>query len=222
MTRSLRRALDALLILCISLAINAIPKSHNISGSSEGHPMCNDFMSWTTKGYDPNDCLKSLERLEDTDYRFYRSQDFEFLAIGATGKTKYQKVRLPRKYSVGTCTLIIAMLSDFGDHTLPGQIRGRKEYGISEVSKFSYLRSVAAWVDSQCIDNERSRLGWCATGERFDIGVFFVATASKFNKEVSRRFAGGNSSQDVWRDSGVRNLSNADSSDGRDRGVRES
>ena len=114
------------------------------------------------------------------------------------------------------------MLSDFGDHSLPGQIRTRKEYRTSEVSKFSYLLSVAAWVDSQCVDGKKPRMGWCATGERFDIGVFFAATASRFNKEVSPRLARGNSSQGPWRDSGLRILFGADSSDGRDRGVRES
>lgn len=201
MTRFLRRALNALLILCLTSPINAFPKLQNLTTATETHPICTGAMSWTSKSYDPNDCLKSLEKLEDTDLRIFRSRDFEFLAMGATGQTKYDNVRLPRKYTVETCTLIIAMLSDFSDYSLPGQIRVRKEYEHNEVSRFSYLWSVAAWVDRHCVDGKDPRLGWCATGEKFNIGVFFVATKSKFNKEVSMRLARGNASQNTSRSS---------------------
>ena len=171
--------------------------------------------------WDPNDCLNALYKLEETDLRVYRSHDFEFLAIGATGETKHDKIRLPRKYTVDTCTLVIAMLSDFTEYSLPGQIRERKEYERSDVSKFSYLWSVAAWVDGHCPGARNPLFGWCATGEKFDIGVFFVATVSKFNKEVSVGLARGNTSQGSWRNSGLRGLFNTSISDGRDMGVGE-
>ena len=222
MTRSLRRAIEALLILCIALHINAFPKLHNLTAKSETHPICTETIGWTSKSFDPNDCPKSLWKLEDTDLHFYRSRDFEFLGIGATGTTKLEKLRLPHKYTVGTCTLVFAMLSDFTDFSLPGQIRARKDYGHSEISKFSYLWSVASWVDGHCVGAKRPRLGWCATGENFNIGVFFVATESKFDKEVSRVLARENSSQSTWRNSELRGQLGAGSSDGRDRGVEKS
>ena len=86
------------------------------------------------------------------------------------------------------------MLANFGDLTLPGQTREREEYSTTDVSKFSYLLSVASWVDGTCVAAKNAALGWCSTGEEFSIGVFFAATGSVFDKETGKVLLRGNGS----------------------------
>ena len=133
--------------------------------------------------YDPNDCLSAVQRLEDTDLKFFKSIELEFLAPGATRKSSLPSIRTPRKYTVGSCTLVIAMLSTLPPWSLPGKRRPRQPYAPSDKSRFSYLRSIGSWVDGTCLEGEHM-LGWCATGENYDIGVFLWSTSSFMNKEA--------------------------------------
>ncbi|KAL8906906.1 MAG: hypothetical protein Q9171_006074 [Xanthocarpia ochracea] len=185
---------NALLYSIIISNTLARPLSYNASFSDELKPHCTDSTDWTAAFYNPNHCLDALQKLEDTDYKVHQSRDLEFLAPGAKSRTSLSAVRLPRKYTSGTCTIIIAMLSTIVEDILPGQVHQAQEYGTTDVSKFSYLWSIAAWVDRHCV-NKNSYLGWCATGRNGDIGVFTVATKSEMNRILSSVLLLGNTSR---------------------------
>ena len=169
--------------LFLALSVAAIPTSYSLMRPDENHPMCTRDYDWTGAMYDPNDCLSAVERLEKTDLKFFKSTELEFLAPGATRRSSLPTIRTPRKYTVGSCTLVIAMLSTLPAWSLPGQRQRRQPYAPSDTSKFSYLRSVSSWVDETCLEGALM-LGWCATGENYDIGVFIWGTASTMNKEI--------------------------------------
>ena len=175
----------SLLLYCIfSSIIEAHPLSLNTSLSAELNPQCTDSVDWMNDRYfNPNQCLEALNKLENTDLRVYKSQDIEFLAIGAKPRTNLPGVRLPRRYVSQGCTIVIAMLSTITENFLPGQEKQVDEYAITDVSKFSYLWSIAAWIDGTCV-SKASSLGWCATGSQESIGVFTVGTQSKANRDI--------------------------------------
>lgn len=187
-----RCKLYATFLLLLTSAITALPKVHNLTDADETEPMCTDDTDFTGRSYNANDCLLAINKLEDTDYAFYRARDFEFLALGAVPRTDLDTIRLPRRYTVGTCTLVLAMLSTFPEYSLPGQVRQRRSYRASDRSKFTYLWSVAAWVDGRC--DKKGLMGWCATGAEFSIGVFMVATGSRIEEGLGRWRGRGNSS----------------------------
>ena len=166
-----------------TLSVAAIPPSYSIIRSDEHHPMCTNGFDWAGAMYDPNDCLRAVERLEDTDLKFFKSIELEFLAPGATRTSSLPTIRTPRKYTVDSCTLVIAMLSTLPPLSLPGQTRRRQPYAPSDTSRFSYIRSISSWVDRTCIEKSE-KLGWCATGENYDIGVFLWSTASIMDKKI--------------------------------------
>lgn len=176
------------IIHCVFLSLtHAYPSFLNTSLSSELAPQCINSKMWMDGGsFDPSHCYAALNKLEDTDFRLYKSRDIEFLAPGAIPQTKLDAVRLPRIYTSESCTIIVAMLGTIKEHFLPGQVRQAEEYGTTDLSKFSYLWSIAAWIDGSCVAKE-AYLGWCATGTHSDIGVFVVGTESK----VSRMILGG-------------------------------
>lgn len=193
MARSITLQLRAYLVLttiihCVFLSLtHAHPLFLNTSLSSELAPQCTNSKMWIDgRSFDPNHCFAALNKLEETDFRLYKSRDVEFLALGAKPQTKLDAVRLPRIYTSESCTIIVAMLVTIKDHFLPGQVRQADEYGTTDMSKFSYLWSIAAWIDGACVD-KATNLGWCATGTHSDIGVFVVGTGSK----VSRMILGG-------------------------------
>ena len=173
----------AALWLFLALSVAAFPTSSGLIRSSENHPMCTNDYDWTGAAYDPNDCLSAVERLENTDLKVFKSIEFEFLAPGATRRSSLPTIRTPRRYTVNSCTLVIAMLSTLPPWSLPGHERPRQPYAPSDTSRFSYLRSISSWVDKTCLEGDKM-LGWCATGKNFDIGVFIWSTASAMNKEI--------------------------------------
>ncbi|KAL8673564.1 MAG: hypothetical protein Q9168_002018 [Polycauliona sp. 1 TL-2023] len=161
--------------------------------SAEKNPQCTPSTSWMKNGhFNPNDCLPALHKLEDTDLKIFKTRNIEFLAPGAVPRTKLDAVRLPRIYSFESCSIVISMLSTITEDFLPGQERQVTEYGSTDVSKFSYLWSVAAWVDGTCVV-KTAGLGWCATGLHGDVGVFLVGTTSPvYNIILRGRTVGGN------------------------------
>ncbi|KAL8873153.1 MAG: hypothetical protein Q9205_005501 [Flavoplaca limonia] len=169
------------LLCCIifSSLTQAHPSSLNTSFSSELTPQCTNSIDWMNDRYfNPNHCLNALFKLENTDLRVYKSRDIEFLALGAKPRTKLPGIRLPRRYTSEGCTIVIAMLSTITENFLPAQEKQVDEYAITDVSKFSYLWSIAAWIDGRCV-TKASSLGWCATGLQQSIGVITVGTQSK-------------------------------------------
>ena len=174
----------ASLWLFLALSVAAVPTSYSLIRSGEDHPICTKDYDWTGAMYDPNDCWSAVERLEKTDLKFFKSIELEFLAPGATRRTSLPTIRTPRKYTVDSCTLVIAMLSTLPPWSLPGQKRRRQPYAPSDTSRFSYLRSISSWVDGTCLEDSLM-LGWCATGENYDIGVFLWSTASAMNKGIT-------------------------------------
>ena len=171
-----------LLLTCLigvvqSIAINLTRPEHK--------PLCTARYEWTGKSYDPNDCLRALHHFEDTDFQYYKGREFEFLTYGAIPKSNLPRIRLPRKYTVGSCEIVIAMIGSFAPGLLPGQTFRSEPYQQTDISRFSYLWSVAAWLDATCLEKIK-HLGWIATGENYDIGVFVWATGSTMNKAVMR------------------------------------
>ncbi|KAI4195047.1 MAG: hypothetical protein LQ350_007429 [Teloschistes chrysophthalmus] len=184
----------ALLYCILSQIIQAHPLFLNTSLSSELQPHCTNYATWMNGGsFNPNDCLLALEKLEDSDFKIYKSRDIEFLARGAKSRTNLGTVRLPRSYTKGSCTIIFAMLGTITEHILPGQVRDADEYGSTDVSKFSYLWSVSAWVDGNCIAKE-GRLGWCATGRYSNIGVFTFIVMTSESSDSQRSVISSNDS----------------------------
>lgn len=166
------------------LTIGASPMASNSSLSDDEHqPMCTNTFDWTGRVYNSNDCLDALHRLHDTDLKIYRTRELEFLAPGAEPRSNLPAIRTPRRHTVGSCTLVIAMLSTFPPLSLPGQVIRRRPYASTDISRFSYLWSVASWLDDTCI-HKGKMLGWVATGRNFDVGVFAWATASDMNRGV--------------------------------------
>ncbi|KAL9631258.1 MAG: hypothetical protein Q9204_004311 [Flavoplaca sp. TL-2023a] len=172
-----------ILLCCIifSSLTQAHPLSLNTSLSSELIPQCTSSVDWMNDRYfNPNHCLDALYKLENTDLRVYKSRDIEFLALGAKPRTTLPGIRLPRRYTSEGCTIVIAMLSTITENFLPAQEKQVDEYAITDVSKFSYLWSIAAWIDGKCVSHASS-LGWCATGLQQSIGVIMLGTQSKAN-----------------------------------------
>ncbi|KAI4267735.1 MAG: hypothetical protein L6R38_008123 [Xanthoria sp. 2 TBL-2021] len=186
----------AILLYCVFVSVTqAHPLFLNTTLSDELHPQCTDSNDWMNGGFfNPNHCLDALGKLEHTDLKLYKSRDIEFLAPGAKSRTNLDTVRLPRRYTSESCTIIIAMLSTITEHFLPGQVRQADEYGNTDRSKFSYLWSIAAWLDGTCV-SKASMLGWCATGTHSNIGVFVVGTKSKVNTIISSGLLLGNTNR---------------------------
>ncbi|KAL8966824.1 MAG: hypothetical protein Q9183_003194 [Haloplaca sp. 2 TL-2023] len=185
-------------ILCyllLSIA-QALPPSFNASLGDEAHPQCTPSQDWVHGLLNPNHCLDALQKFSETDYKLYRFRDIEFLAAGAKPRADLDTVRLPRKYTSESCTIVIAMLSTIHEHILPGQVRQADEYDATDQSKFSFLYSIAAWIDKTCV-SKVATLGWCATGRDLDIGVFVVGTKSKVYHVLTRGLLGGGIDRDT-------------------------
>lgn len=180
-----RSKLNGAIFLLIVLVGVAKSMAINLTLPSEHGPMCTAEYEWTGKSYDPNDCLRALHRLEDTDFVYHKAREFEFLSYGAEPKTNLPRIRLPRRYTVGSCEIVIAMISTFPPNSLPGQTFRTKPYESTDISRFSYLWSIAAWLDATCLD-KANHLGWVATGQNYDIGVFVWATGSSIGKRTTQ------------------------------------
>lgn len=100
----------------------------------------------------------------------------EFRAPGAKRVTHAPAQKTPRKYTFGTCTLAIVMVSDFPNpDSLPG---GLKKGPPADTGTYYNIWALAEDLVDQCVKNE-GEVGWQATGARNGIGVFIWATGSQ-------------------------------------------
>ena len=127
--------------------------------------------------YSEEDCVDAIAGLQHSDYDSYGQNLFEFLAPGAGAWYGYPYIVTPRRYTVRTCTIAIAMLVNFPPGMLPGE-PPRLPYGFSDVSSFAQMWSAARQIDHFC-EGVHGSLGWAMEGDiNHAIGVFIWVTDS--------------------------------------------
>ncbi|KAI4256628.1 MAG: hypothetical protein LQ352_002018 [Teloschistes flavicans] len=114
--------------------------------------------------------------------KFYRldvarhgARDFEFVGTSGIYKTKLPKMRTPRRYTVGSCTLVIAMLGVFPQMDLPDP--PSTPVRLSDVSTFYDLHQAALRVHSTCVQWIH-QAGYLDIGAVNSMGSFLMATDS--------------------------------------------
>lgn len=172
--------------LCyLARAIPLNPKAHltptNLTYNDHAH--CINTEDWAGDGYVDAHCAAAIANLYHSDVFEHSSTPFEFLAPGARSVYGIPAVWTPRRYTVGTCTVMIAMRVTFPYKMLPGE-QPRRPYGWSDVSNFARLLSVAKEIEFQCLRADQS-LGWAMDGDlNHGIGVFIWSTRSRMNRFV--------------------------------------
>lgn len=98
---------------------------------------CKLEASWSTGGpLRMSECTAALHRFYVTQVQPSRSTEFEFLGIGARPEFKHPPdlAVTPRKYTVGSCTLAIAMINYYPWSVL--QERRRGEFHDTDVTRY--------------------------------------------------------------------------------------
>lgn len=69
---------------------------------------CTDSMEWNNgdNGKDPADCRGAIEILWNAEVTRHRDEDFEFVMPKGAIKTDYPTMHTPRRYTVGSSTLV--------------------------------------------------------------------------------------------------------------------
>ena len=146
---------------------------------------CTSQSSWLTPTFTESDCREADTRFILTDYTRYKTRLFEFLDFSSTKTSRFERMLTPRRYTIGTCTIVIAMLWSFPDQPplppLPGEPKG--PFAQSEVVSFDTLLESVQQVFVEC-SKTPVPLGWLAAGRQRNIGVFFIATGSEVERNI--------------------------------------
>lgn len=142
---------------------------------------CTDSPNWIDPIFNRPDCDHALNQFLATSVVEHETTPFEFLAPGTHPSHTLPNVKTPLKVTVGTCTLVIAMLASFAPGMLPAA--GRGPWPPTDIASFRDIYFTALAVDVQCT-RLQGKAGWLHTGGRRAVGVFFWGTESRMDMVV--------------------------------------
>ena len=149
---------------------------------------CTSYSAWLAPGFSKEDCLEAGDRFEYSDFARYEDQRLEFSNRGTRRSTRLQQMTTPRRYTIGTCTIVVALLWDFPDQPplppLPGEILPAGPFRKNVVISFLDLFNSAKRILAQCYGKPRTPIGWEALAEDGSIGVFVMATNSLLARSI--------------------------------------
>ena len=149
---------------------------------------CTGSSVWLTPDFSKADCMEATERFEFSDYAMYTSQRLEFSNRGTRRTTRYSQMNTPRRYTIGTCTIVIALLWDFPDQPpfppLPGQILPAGPFEKNVVTSFENLFDSAKRIVTNCYGKPQAPVGWEALGRGGNIGIFVMASESMLARNI--------------------------------------
>lgn len=145
---------------------------------------CTDSPNWIEPVFNRLDCDHALNEFLATSVEQHETTPFEFLAPSTHPSHTLPHVQTPLKITVGTCTLVVAMLASFAPGMLPEA--GREQWPPTDIASFRDLYFTALAMDVQCT-RRQGKAGWSHTGGREAVGVFFWGTESRIDMVVRNR-----------------------------------
>ncbi|KAL9020071.1 MAG: hypothetical protein Q9185_002685 [Variospora sp. 1 TL-2023] len=130
---------------------------------------------------DAADCAAAIEKMGRSDGARYGGRQFEFVGRSGVRKTPLPPMHTPRRYTAGTCTVVIAMLNIFPEADLPDP--PKNPLGSSDVTTFHDLYLAADSVLHHCVA-WLQQAGYQQEGVVASIGVLLLATDSLENHSI--------------------------------------
>lgn len=161
------------------------------TASNELDTYCTRYPAWLSPSFAREDCLEAIERLQYSDYATYTNRRLEFSNRETQRTTRFPKIDTPRRYTISTCTIFVAMLWDFPDQPplppLPGAASHPGPFEKSQVTSFKALYLTAKAVVLNCYGLPHTPVGWqpAGLGEKLNIGVFVMATDSLLAQNIA-------------------------------------
>ena len=178
--------------LFLTLTIYILRASLIATTSAEGSPLavaatpvtlhCTGSPAWLAPEFAKEDCLEAGVRLEYSDFALYGNQRVEFTNRGTRRRTRLPQINTPRRYTIATCTIVVALLWDFPDQPplppLPGEMLPAGPFERNVVISFQDIFNSAQRLLTHCFVKPRTPIGWEALTRGGSIGVFVMATES--------------------------------------------
>ncbi|MCJ1455608.1 hypothetical protein MMC28_005963 [Mycoblastus sanguinarius] len=186
--KSSRAFFSFLALISSTHIVSSNPSTLNTSASNaRPERSCVRRTDWTGTGYVANHCQDAVIRLVGDEVNVYGPQEFEFLAPNTAPIHALPIMPTPRRYAVGSCALVIAMLS--APFFPPGSIPmlPAEPFSPTDTANYQYIAAVAQSLIEACIDDYSPQCGgWQSVGGRNSIGVFLWATLSVMDRRVPR------------------------------------
>ena len=179
------RAAIFFVLMTNRLIVTAIPPSFPsaLAVDSPG-PHCAKAPEWSTSDFSANDCIAAADRFIYTDLARHGFTRYEFHTKASRPSTRFPDMVAPRRYTIGTCTVIIAMLSSVPDEPpfppLPGDPSG--PFQNNDIFSFREVFDALRRIGVAC-EETKSR-GWEAVGQDRSAGVFLMATRSELSRNI--------------------------------------
>ncbi len=189
-TEKLRYLALISLLLSLSFAItchtpfNALPPGINnnnnntVSNAIPSQQVCNDSQAWIRPRYKGSDCVKALRLMHRMVTRFGR-REFEISPRGSPSIFRLPSLKTPWREREGSCTVTIAMMSQFGPEVFPTAQR-ETPWPVHDQCNFQDLWTRASALNFDCA--ERGKAGWSNLGESGGVGVFLWGIASPMDR----------------------------------------
>lgn len=174
----------AMLVFCCILnqlvAAAAILSSNatQLKTSADG---CSDSPDWLGLKLVKDDCVGAVNKFYNIEVLEHGRERYEFLGIGAEAEFKLPKMKTPRRYTVGACTLVVVMMDIFKPGELPNPPKG--PFYETDIATYSDLHFTALNVELQCVVLRHGG-GYGAVGEYGSIGVMIMSMESYENRLI--------------------------------------
>lgn len=155
------------------------------ASNDAGYPICTTSDRWLTLMFDKEDCEQAAIDFAITDRAEYGDRMYEFLDDGTPQTTRFGRVVIPRRYTYGTCTIVVAMLRSVPNPTsLPGDPSGPFEN--TDVLSFNAIYDSIRRIlhDCETTHTFMGRTGWDRLGRHGSVGVFVLGTRSQMNRSI--------------------------------------
>lgn len=164
---------------------------------------CTGHHAWLAPGFLIEHCLEAADRLEYSDYAVYTAQRFEFSNLGTRRTSHFPKMTTPRRYTISTCSIFVAMLWNFPQQRplppLPGMDLPPGQFEKSQVTSFREIYVTTKRIVYNCYGRPETPVGWQTVDTNGNIGVFVMATHSLVAQNIHAA---------VYKDAGMQYLQN--------------
>jgi hypothetical protein len=140
--------------------------------------------SWISPDHSTlNDCGEAVDRLYLTDYGRSLGRNFQFVAANTPPHPRFpHTASTPRRYTIGTCTVAVVMLTDFpSSQPFPG--KPPAPYPQWDIASFQKVWAAAVRILRACVMGHTYG-GYEIIGRDDGIGVFIWSTGSETDRAV--------------------------------------
>jgi len=170
------------------LIVTSIAESAPLATASNLDTYCTGSHAWLSPGFSREHCLEAADRFQYSDYATYTTNRLEFSNRETQRTSRFPQMTTPRRYTISTCTIFVAMLWDFPNKPplppLPGADLHPGPFEKSQVTTFKELYNTAKTVIFSCYGLPRTPVGWQPAGQGGNIGVFVMATDSLVARNI--------------------------------------